>query len=168
MNNTGDRRWGQGRIAALAATSLGTAAGNDGALWSASLSSGDIVLRIGAVFALLILIALLARRLGGVAFTRMGEQSAMQVVEVLSLGPQRALYVVRVGERGLVIGVTARTIRLLCELDHTELDSLLRGRGSGLGQRRFLDVFRQQLQRERSGRSNPSESPDSAKGEERL
>lgn len=46
----------------------------------------------------------------------------MEIEEMLPLGPQRALYVVRVGTRRLVVGATAQAIHLLTEWDEGEED----------------------------------------------
>ena len=73
---------------------------NDSSVWAAQVSVWDALWRILAVLALLILLSFLARRWSGVIASRAGAGGLMQILATLALGPQKALYLVRIGRRG--------------------------------------------------------------------
>lgn len=45
----------------------------------------------------------------------------MKVLERMALGSDRTLFIVQVGEKTLLLGITAQRVELLCELDPDEL-----------------------------------------------
>jgi len=119
---------------------VGTAAAAEGG--GGGLSGWDAALRVVGVLALLLFLAVWLRRWSGYGSGRLpGEEPALRVVAAIPLGPQRGVYVVLVGERGLVLGVTPHSIRLLTELTAEEVRQL-DARGSGRARLRFLDVLR--------------------------
>lgn len=75
----------------------------------------DLMLKLGAVLALAyVSMAALKRYTGGAVSYR---GSLLEVLDSTSLGPNRAVYVVRAGEKRLVLGVTQNQITPLGELD---------------------------------------------------
>jgi flagellar protein FliO/FliZ len=74
---------------------------------------GSLSLAVGLVVALL-WGGLWALRRGRPGLARRGDDC--RIVRGLSLGPRERLYVVAVGAKQLVIGVTPGTVSLLCEL----------------------------------------------------
>jgi len=78
----------------------------------------DLLKVLGAL-AVLVPAAYVTARLAG---SRMGMRSAraMRVVDTLALGPGRSLYLVEVGTRLLVIGVSGQQMQALACLDDPE------------------------------------------------
>ena len=75
----------------------------------------DLVLKLGAVLALAyVSMAALKRYTGGTVSQR---GSLLEVLDSTTLGPNRAVYVVRAGGKRLVLGVTQNQITPLGELD---------------------------------------------------
>lgn len=140
---------------------VGTAAAADGG--GAALSGWGAVFRVIAVLALLLLVSVWLRRWGGYGSPRLpgGDDPPLRVVAAIPLGPQRGVYVVRIGERGLVLGVTPHGIRLLTELTAEEVKKL-DVRGSGRARLRFLDALRAEGHgfREGEGAGPKSEGED--------
>lgn len=139
---------------------VGTAAAVDGG--GAGLSGWDAALRVIAVLALLFLAAVWLRRWGGYGSPRLsGDHPPLRVVAAIPLGPQRGVYVVLIGERGLVLGVTPHSIRLLTELTAEEVNKL-DVRGPGRARLRFLDALRAEGHtfREGEGAGPKSEGED--------
>ncbi len=77
----------------------------------------DLLLKLGAVLALAyVSLAALRRYTAGAASQR---GTLLEVLDSTTLGPNRAVYVVRAGDRRLVLGVTQQQITPLGEL-HAE------------------------------------------------
>jgi flagellar biosynthetic protein FliO len=75
----------------------------------------DLVLKLGAVLALAyVSLAALKRYTSGSVSQR---GSLLDVLDSTTLGPNRSVYVVRAGEKRLVLGVTQNQITALAELD---------------------------------------------------
>jgi flagellar biosynthetic protein FliO len=75
----------------------------------------DLVLKLGAVLALAyVSMAALKRYTGGTVSHR---GTLLEVLDSTTLGPNRAIYVVRAGGKRLVLGVTQNQITPLGELD---------------------------------------------------
>src|SRR5690606_10831916 len=116
---------------------------------ASSLSGWDIALRLLLVLALLLILAALGRRMAasrlyGMGTRRTRGEPVLRVLEALPLGPQRALYLIQVGDRGIVVGVTAQTVQLLLELRPEELAPLL-SETSAPRPGGFLHLLRKQL-----------------------
>jgi flagellar biosynthetic protein FliO len=78
----------------------------------------DLVLKLGAVLALAyVSLAALKRYTSGSVSQR---GSLLEVLDSTTLGPNRSVYVVRAGEKRLVLGVTQNQITALAELDPDE------------------------------------------------
>jgi flagellar biosynthetic protein FliO len=75
----------------------------------------DLVLKLGAVLALAyVSLAALRRYTAGTASQR---GTLLEILDSTTLGPNRSVYVVRAGEKRLVLGVTQQQITALAELD---------------------------------------------------
>lgn len=70
---------------------------------------------IGALIIILPL-AYLATRLYALRLAGSRRQRALRVVDAITLGPQRSIYLVEVGDRILVIAATQRHMTLLSEI----------------------------------------------------
>jgi len=124
--------------------SAAAAVATDG--WSPGLSTGQVVVRLLFVFLLLGAFAYIARRWRWpLARRAAGQGAAMEIVEVLPLGPQRALYVVRVGTRRLVIGATAQTIQLLTQWDEKKEVARPRPEDHAAGVQEFAKTLRTRM-----------------------
>lgn len=77
----------------------------------------DLVLKLGAVLALAYVSMAALKRYTGGSVSRRG--SLLEVLDSTTLGPNRAVYVVRAGGKRLVLGVTQNQITPLGELDDT-------------------------------------------------
>jgi flagellar biosynthetic protein FliO len=78
----------------------------------------DLVLKLGAVLALAyVSLAALKRYTSGSVSQR---GTLLEVLDSTTLGPNRSVYVVRAGEKRLVLGVTQNQITALAELDADE------------------------------------------------
>lgn len=102
-----------------------------------------VFLKLGAVLALILVIAVFFRRYQGGKFGNQNRQ--MSIVETLTLSPRRSLHLVRVGEQIYFIGATDQSITLLSETDtvlRTDLSSNLNLHPAADDQgRSFADVF---------------------------
>lgn len=128
------------------------------------LSLWEALLRIAAVLALLLLLAVWMRRWSWPGGGRArGEQPALRIVAAIPLGPQRGVYVVLIGERGLVLGVTPHSVRLLTELTADEVRQL-ELRGAGRPRLRFLEVLRAESRTFRKGEGAGPKSPGEDEG----
>jgi flagellar biosynthetic protein FliO len=75
----------------------------------------DLIVKLGAVLALAyVSMAALKRYTAGSASQR---GTLLEVLDSTTLGPHRSVYVVRAGEKRLVLGVTQHQITALAELD---------------------------------------------------
>jgi flagellar biosynthetic protein FliO len=74
----------------------------------------DIILKLGLVVILIFISALVYRRWrpGGPS----GNLHQLGLLETLSLGPKRTLYIVKAGDQQLLIGATDQSISLISEL----------------------------------------------------
>jgi len=77
----------------------------------------DLVLKLGAVLALAYVSMAALKRYTGGSVSRQG--TLLEVLDSTTLGPNRAVYVVRAGGKRLVLGVTQNQITALGELDET-------------------------------------------------
>lgn len=75
----------------------------------------DLVLKLGAVLALAYVSMAALKRYTGGSVSHRG--SLLEVLDSTTLGPNRAVYVVRAGGKRLVLGVTQNQITSLGELD---------------------------------------------------
>src|SRR3990172_2037911 len=92
-----------------------------------------LAVRISAVLAVIWAAVLAMRwyvaRMSGEATGRLTR--SLQIVETRSLGPSRALYLVRLGSRAVLIGATSERINALMEIDDpAQLESLFAGDGT--------------------------------------
>lgn len=74
-------------------------------------------LAIAFVFALLGVALWLLRRKGLAGITRARPAGPLTLSGRLTLGPQHAVHLVRIGDHNLVLGVCPNGITLLCDLD---------------------------------------------------
>ncbi len=100
----------------------------------------DITLKLLAVLALAY-VALGALRKYGLGHGLRRGDGLLQVLESTTLAPNRAVYVVRVGERRLVLGVTTSQITTLAELEAEE--AVARTQQPGEGFQVVLDEARE-------------------------
>ena len=110
-------------------------------------------LLLRAAVALLVLIPLIygVTRLYGKRVAMGGRGRALRVVDALALGPNRAVYLVEVGDRILVLGATAQHISLLAEV--TDPVSIATLKRSGIeGDNTFWKVFSERLAKRRGER----------------
>lgn len=75
----------------------------------------DLVLKLGAVLALAYVSLAALKRYTSGAVSQRG--TLLEVLDSTTLGPNRSVYVVRVGQKRLVLGVTQNQITPLAELD---------------------------------------------------
>ena len=75
----------------------------------------DLVLKLGAVLALAYVSMAALKRYTSGAVSQRG--SLLEVLDSTTLGPNRSVYVVRAGQKRLVLGVTQNQITALAELD---------------------------------------------------
>ena len=75
----------------------------------------DLVLKLGAVLALAYVSLAALKRYTSSAVSQRG--TLLEVLDSTTLGPNRGVYVVRAGEKRLVLGVTQNQITALAELD---------------------------------------------------
>ena len=87
----------------------------------------DAIQPMAAIVLVLLLLAgalLLLKKRGAASFhlPRLGSGAArrMEVLERTALGPHHALYLVRVGERSMVIATAPSACQLLCDAAHSE------------------------------------------------
>lgn len=81
-------------------------------------ASGRVALFLLFIIALIVLLAWLLHKTRATRFNGLlGGRSDMKLVSVLSLGLKEKIAVVQVGEKQLVVGITASQITLLTELD---------------------------------------------------
>ncbi len=83
---------------------------------------------IGVIWGAVYAMRWYTRRAGG---ERPGVVRALDILETRTLGPNRALHVVRVGERAVVIGVTPERISTLMQIDEPEVLERLELTSSG-------------------------------------
>lgn len=88
-----------------------------------SVSVARVLTSLVIVVGLVYLTMVFLRRYGGVGNAQTQEQRLMRVVGNLSLGPGRALHLVEVGSRKLVVGSTATNVTMLAELTESDLPS---------------------------------------------
>ncbi len=86
-----------------------------------SVSIARVLISLVIVVGLVYLTMVFLRRYGGVGNVQNQEQRLMRVVGNLSLGPGRALHLVEVGSRKLVVGSTATNVTMLAELTESDL-----------------------------------------------
>lgn len=82
----------------------------------------DVLLKLGLVIALVYASAWLLRRGPFAASLRDARRHPLELVDTLSLGPQRAVHLIRVGRRSFLVGSTASQITRLGELDEEEME----------------------------------------------
>jgi flagellar protein FliO/FliZ len=79
-----------------------------------------LVGRVGASLVVVVVLAVLAARLARKVSVR-GPGTGLRVLDRVGVSREAAVAVVQVGDRALVLGVTAREITLLTELSSAEL-----------------------------------------------
>lgn len=79
------------------------------------------VLKVGIVAALLAASLWALRRFGGAATRPAGRTGAVTVADTIPLAKDRAVYVLNVGGRSLVVGATAQQLSLLAEITDLEM-----------------------------------------------
>lgn len=89
-----------------------------------------LVLPLVAVVALIYVVAWFLKKKMGVGAPAVGKNKLTQVVEVMPLGGQKCVYLVRVVDRLMVLGVTNDGISSLGEISEDELSRSIEG---GLG-----------------------------------
>lgn len=78
------------------------------------------VLRLVIGFAIIVPLVYFVTRLYGRAALGASSRRALALVETLPLGANRAICLVKVGERLLIVGATSQHISLLAELSHPD------------------------------------------------
>ena len=86
-----------------------------------------LVLPLIAVVALIYVVAWFLKKKMGVAVPAVGKNKLTQVVEVMPLGGQKCVYLVRVVDRLMVLGVTDDGISSLGEISEDELSHSVEG-----------------------------------------
>lgn len=122
-------------MSAVASAAVG--AGTPADLWGAAL-------RVALALALLAPLVYVVTRAYARRLALGGSVRAMRVVDALGLGPNRAVYLVEVGERLLVLGVTSQQVTLLAEVTDPEAVAALKERGIG-DKSAFFGLFSQRL-----------------------
>jgi len=77
--------------------------------------SVDVIIKLGIVLLLIYLSAFLFQKFGAGVIKRRTRQ--MQIRETLPLSPHRALYLVQLGDRSLLIGATDQSVTLIAEIE---------------------------------------------------
>src|SRR4029078_4448591 len=75
----------------------------------------DLILKLGAVLALAYVSMAALKRYTSGSVSQRG--SLLEVLDSTTLGPNRSVFVVRAGEKRLVLGVTQNQITALAQLD---------------------------------------------------
>lgn len=114
-------------VFSLAGVSGTESGGKDAFAYSAGLAAG-VFLKLGLVVLLILGAALVLRNWKGTPWRTALRQ--MTVIETLHLTPRRALHLIRVGQRVLLIGATDQSIALLGEM---EADTAAEGRAAEAG-----------------------------------
>lgn len=107
--------------------------------------------RVLVILLLLIPVAYLVTRAYGVRMRKTGLGRAMQVLEVAHLGAGRSLFLVQVGRRLLVIGMTAHSVSLVAEISEPDEVAALIQRTGKRGHGTFGELLQARLTRERQG-----------------
>lgn len=104
------------------------------------------VLSLVIVFGVVLALAYFVSRFMGVKFGSARLGTAAQILETVSLGPNRGLYIVEIAGQVLLLGVTEHQIACLREItDETEI-ARLRGKASGRSPAgAFSQVFEKQM-----------------------
>jgi flagellar biosynthetic protein FliO len=96
---------------------------------------GSVLLLIGVLYAGMYAMRVLSGRTGRQGFN----SDAISVLHKRHIAPKKAIYVLKVGGRAMVLGVTDSQISHLSDLSDTELDALKIPKGAG------RQTFKQQL-----------------------
>lgn len=135
-------------MSAVAMAAVGGANGA-GELWGAALRAAiALLLFIPVVYGVT---RLYGRRLAGAGGCRI-----LRVVDAVVLGPNRAVYLIEVGDRLLVLGVTAQHISLLSEVSDPAAVAALKQRGTG-GEGGFRRLLRNRMASRRAAREGEDE-----------
>lgn len=97
----------------------------------------EMILGLGAVIALILLLAWAARRVNVLP----GQRAGMQVVAVLPLGQRERAVLVQVGERQLLLGVSQQQVTLLERFETPVVEP--RRAPEGVFSRRLQEMIRQ-------------------------
>ena len=81
----------------------------------------DLFLKLGVALGVAYMSLYALRSLMGRSGTLPARKSLLKVIESASLGPNRAVHLVRAGQKLLVLGSTAEQITLLSEVEETDL-----------------------------------------------
>jgi flagellar biosynthetic protein FliO len=105
---------------------------------------GLIVVRIGAylmlITAAIVLVAWLMKRFGLVGRSKISGGS-MDLLEVLPIGPNRSILMVRIKDAVVVLGQTQQHIMLIDKLEGDRAVELIASSKGGLSVTQFKDVF---------------------------
>ena len=125
------------------------------------LSAADAVgllIKVGIVAVLLAGSLWLLRRYGGATSRSSGRTGVVQVADTILLSNGRAVYVLDLGERAIVVGATPQQFSPLAEI--TDADSLSRLRATPSRQQPHLRGLGQRLGTAMQGWSTPAARPD--------
>ncbi|HWR40417.1 MAG TPA: flagellar biosynthetic protein FliO [Patescibacteria group bacterium] len=109
------------------------------------LSTGVYIFSLLATFTLILGLAYFASRFLGHKFSQNMGLGDSTILSTLILGPNRAVYVVEIAGKILVLGVTEQQITLLQEIHSVEEIAKLRAKNNSSLTEPFHSVFRQQL-----------------------
>ncbi|MGI5839062.1 MAG: flagellar biosynthetic protein FliO [bacterium] len=100
---------------------------------AATSSTGSLIWQFARfifLFAFVVGLVFVVTRWLGQRYYRLGSgKAAIQVLDVVYLGPKRAIYIVDIGTTILLLGVTEQQINLLTELSDSEQLAAFRARG---------------------------------------
>lgn len=84
--------------------------------------AGRLVVSLGVVLAIMFVAALLLKRSKGAGSPLRRRAVGLEVISRQSLGRTSSVAVVRAGSKGLVLGVTDSSVRVLAEVELDEVD----------------------------------------------
>lgn len=112
---------------------------------SSALSTFGYILSLLFTFGLVIGLAYFTSRFLGYKFGGQINAGSSRIITTLALGPNRALYVVEIAGKVLVLGVTDHTIQMLQEITNIDEIKNLRTQSMDLPSQNFHQVFQQQF-----------------------
>lgn len=113
---------------------------------SSWLATGGYILSLLLVFLVVLGLAYLTSRFLGARMSRGGGFGNGTIYATLSLGPNRAVYVVEIAGKYLILGVTEHNITLLNEItSQTDIEQLMASQNMVTPPEQFSNVFYRQL-----------------------
>lgn len=112
---------------------------------SSALSTFGYILSLLFTFSLVIGLAYFTSRFLGYKFGGQINAGNSRIITTLALGPNRALYVVEIAGKVLVLGVTDHSIQMLQEITNTDEIQNLRNQSLDLANQNFHQIFQQQF-----------------------